>query len=160
MIQRIQSVYLILVALAGILMYFFPVVSLVPSGAEAEPVIYHLSALKVETLLNGSSSLLMRYWPMVLLNALVIAFAALVVMQYKNRKKQITYTHMLLLLVLAQIVMIIYDVDLLLKVAGGAHMISYNAFSILPLLQILFTRLATSAIKKDEDLVRSADRLR
>ena len=160
MIQRIQTIYLALTAICGLLMYFFPLVSLVPANASAEPVIYHLSALEVNVITNGTSNVLMRLWPVVVLNALTIAFAVFTILQFKSRVKQIRFTHFLLILQLIQIVFIVFDVEKLSTVAGEGHMITFGVFSVLPALQLLFTRLATGAIKKDEALVRSADRLR
>lgn len=160
MIQRIQTVYLLLVALIGGLLYIYPLVSLVPANANAEPVIYHVSALKVEMLTNGTSDLMMRFWPVVVLKALVIAFALLIVFQYRNRRRQMNYTQLLLLLNLAQIVLLVVDVDRLLTITGTNHQVSYSVFAVLPVIQLVLTRLATAAIRKDDELVRSADRLR
>ena len=160
MIQRIQTVYLLLVALIGGLLYVYPLVSLVPANANAEPVVYHVSALKVEMLINGTSDLMMRFWPVVVLNALVIAFALLIVFQYRNRRRQMNYTQLLLLLNLAQIVLLVVDVDRLRSIAGTNHQVSYSVFAVLPVIQLVLTRLAITAIKKDDELVRSADRLR
>jgi hypothetical protein len=160
MIQRIQSVYLLLVALAGVLMFMFPFVSLVPSTQDAYPAIYHMSSLKIEELLNGTSSVFMRLWPMVVLNTVIIAFALFVIFQFKNRKSQITYTHFLLFLLLGEIGLIVYDVNSLNTAVGDGHSISFTVFTLLPVAQLVLTRLATTAIKKDEALVRSADRLR
>lgn len=160
MIQRIQTIYLALIAICGLLMYFFPLVSIVPENAAAEPVIYHLSALTVNVLNNGISSVLMRPWPVVILNAIVIAFSVYTILQYRNRKNQLRFTLLILLLIMAEIVFMVLDVQRLSKVAGTEHMMTFGIYSVLPLLQLLFSRLATGAIKKDEALVRSADRLR
>lgn len=160
MIQRIQSVYLLLVALAGIFMFIYPFVSLVPNTPDAAPSIYYMSSLKIEVLLNGTSSVFMRLWPMVVLNTVIIAFALFTLIQFKNRKVQITYTYFLLFLLIGELALIVYDVNSLNNAVGAGHSISFTVFTLLPILQILFTRLATSAIKKDEALVRSADRLR
>lgn len=160
MIQRIQSVYLLLVALAGIFMFMYPFVSLVPNTPNADPSIYYMSSLKIEVLLNGTSSVFMRLWPMVILNTVVIAFAIFTLIQFKNRKAQISYTYFLLFLLIGEIALIVYDVNSLNNAVGAGHSISFTVFTLLPILQIVFTRLATSGIKKDEALVRSADRLR
>lgn len=160
MIQRIQSVYLLLVALAGIFMFMYPFVSLVPNTPDADPSIYYISSLKIEVLLNGTSSIFMRLWPMVILNTVIIAFALFTLIQFKNRKAQITYTYFLFFLLIGEIALIVYDMNSLNTAVGAGHSISFTVFTLLPILQIVFTRLATSAIKRDEALVRSADRLR
>ena len=94
------------------------------------------------------------------LNAFPISFAVYTIIQFYSRVKQIRFTHFLLILQLIQILVIVFDVEKLSNVAGQAHMITFGVFSVIPALQLLFTRLATGAIKKDEALVRSADRLR
>lgn len=160
MIQRIQSVYLLLVSIAGALMFIYPFVSLVPDSTGADPAIYFVSSLNIEVLLNGKSAVFMRLWPMVILNMIIITFALFALLQYKKRKTQIIYSHILLFLILGQIALIAFDVNTLNTAVGAGHSISFTVFTLLPLLQILFTRLATSAIKGDEALVRSADRLR
>ncbi len=160
MIQRIQSVYLLLVAIAGIFMFIYPFVSLVPNAPSADPSIYYMSSLKIEVLLNGTSSVFMRLWPMVILNTVIVAFAFFTMIQFKNRKVQISYTYFLLFLLVGEIALIAYDVNSLNNAVGAGHSISFTVFTLLPILQIVFTRLATSSIKKDEALVRSADRLR
>ena len=160
MIQRIQSLYLFLVAVAGIFMFIYPFVSLVPDTTGADPSIYYVSSLKIEVLLNGASSVFMRLWPMVILNTIIVAFALFVIFQFKKRKTQIVYTYFLLFLLMGEIGLIIFDVYTLNNAVGAGHSISYTVFTLFPSLQIVFTRMATSAIKRDEALVRSADRLR
>ena len=160
MIQRLQTVYLALVAIIGMCMYFFPLVSLVPSAAGSLPTIYHISALQVTMLENGTESMLVRYWPTLILTAVIIAFSVVTILQYKKRLQQIKFTHLLMILLIAQVLLLAFDVEQLRGVAGEGYMISYNVFTILPVLQIVFCRLATAGIKKDEALVRSADRLR
>ena len=61
---------------------------------------------------------------------------------------------------MGEIGLIIFDVNTLNNAVGAGHSISYTVFTLFPILQLVFTRLATSAIKSDEALVRSADRLR
>jgi hypothetical protein len=109
---------------------------------------------------NGTESMLVRYWPTLILTAVIIAFSVVTILQYKKRLQQIKFTHLLMILLIAQVLLLAFDVEQLRGVAGEGYMISYNVFTILPVLQIVFCRLATAGIKKDEALVRSADRLR
>lgn len=160
MIQRIQSLYLLLVAFCGLAMYFFTVVSLVPEKVSADNSVYHFNALQVERISNDASELLMRPWPILVLNALLVAGAVYVILLYRNRTSQIRFTHILFLGALAELVLILFDAESLKSSTGMSHMLSFNAWSLLPVLMLLFTRLALAAIKRDEALVRSADRLR
>jgi len=160
MIQRIQSVYLLAVAVAGILMYFFPLVSLVPSSVSSSPVIYHMSVLQVEMLSGGQTSVYIRYWPSLILNAFIIAFSVYVILQYKKRPFQIKCANILMLLLIAELAILAFDVERLKSSAAPDHMTTYNVFTAIPIIQVILARLALSGIKKDEALVRSADRLR
>lgn len=98
--------------------------------------------------------------PTLILTAVIIAFSVVTILQFKKRLQQIKFTHLLMILLIAQVLLLAFDVEQLRGVAGEGYMISYNVFTILPVLQIIFCRLATAGIKKDEALVRSADRLR
>lgn len=160
MIQRIQSVYLLLVAFCGLAMYFFTVVSLVPESVSSDSSVYHFNAMQVERISNGTSEVLMRPWPILVLNTLLVAGAVYVLLQFRNRALQIRLTHVLFLGVLAELVLILFDAESLKSSAGMGHMLSFNVWSTLPVLMLFFTRLALAAIKRDEALVRSADRLR
>lgn len=160
MIQRIQSVYLLLVAIAGALTYFFPIVSLVPSPEAANNAVYHLSALQLVRMAGDTTEIMMRPWTVVVLGVISIALSLFIISQYQKRSFQIRLTHLLMMLLLAEIVFIVYSAESLKNLAGTEHMISFNFFSTLPLVQVILTRLASAAIKRDEALVRSADRLR
>lgn len=160
MIQRIQSVYLLFVAVIGILLYGFPVVSLVPSQAGASPAIYHISALQVESLVNGTSVLYVRYWPTLILNAIIIAFTIFTILQYKKRSFQIKCANGLMLMVLVLLVLFALDIERLRSGAAASHMIAYNVYTALPVIQVILVRMAIGGIRKDEALIRSADRLR
>lgn len=160
MIQRIQSVYLLLVAVSGILMFFFPLVSLVPSATSAAPTVYHLSALKVELLDAGSVSVYVRYWPSLVVNVLVIAFSVFTLLQFRKRPFQIKCANFLLLLIVCELVLLAFNVERLKSSVAPDHITSYNVFSVIPVIQVMLARFAVSAIRKDEALVRSADRLR
>lgn len=160
MIQRIQSIYLLAVAISGILMYFFPLVSLVPSAASASPVIYHLSALQVEILDGGQTSVYVRYWPSLILNAFIVAFSVYTILQFRKRPFQVKCANVLLLLIIAELALMAFDVERLKSSAAPDHMTAYNIFTAIPIIQVILARMAVSGIKKDEALVRSADRLR
>ena len=160
MIQRIQSVYLLLVAVIGVLLYGFPLVSLVPSQAGSSPAIYHLSALQVESLVNGTSVLYVRYWPTLILNALIIAFSVFTILQYKKRSFQLKCANGLMLMILVLLVLLALDIERLRSGAAASHMITFNVYTALPVIQVILVRMAAGGIKKDEALVRSADRLR
>lgn len=160
MIQRIQSVYLGLIALISVSLFFLPVVSLVPVSAGADQAIYHLSYMKAEMWLGGAVSVLVWFWPLVLLNILVALLTVWILLQYRKRRLQLRLSQLLFLLLVVLLVVVVYEVDVIGKTAGAGHRTTFSVFAALPVLQLFLCRLAARAIKKDEALVRSADRLR
>lgn len=160
MIQRIQSLYLGLIALISIVLNFLPVVSLVPSGANGSTALYHLSYLSARQISEGVDSVLVWFWPLFIISIMVAALSLFVLLQYKNRKLQLRLTQLLFLFSLVSLVVLVYEVDTVGKIAGPDYRTTFSVYAALPVLQLLFCRLAARAIRKDEELVRSADRLR
>lgn len=147
MIQRIQSVFLLLVTVIAVLLFFIPVeiyssakevfsYTLLPFGVKegTSPIIYGLFAA----------------------NTGVIVVSILCIFQYKNRKKQLKTSRMLMLLAGMEVGLLfafsIYSKE--------GYEKTYNWTAYLPLAMIVFALLAGIFIKKDEELVRSADRIR
>jgi len=137
MIQRIQSIFLLVVIVCGCCLWVFPFVSY-----------------------EGYPSLLLRN-PMDILpivNYLSILMALLCLFMYKNRKLQIRLCKILMVLnaILFFVMMFftnqLFDHDF----QKGTFLFS----SYLPLAAILFSFMAMRYIKKDEELVRSVDRIR
>ena len=141
MIQRIQSVWLFLAALAafaGFKLAFF-------SGniviADKSKVFQHL---------NATSNI-----GILLLTALIGALALLALFLYKNRRLQLRMS--LAGLMLAIINIILYYLQTQKFVPGEG---SYNITAIVTLLVPIFFLLASRGINNDQKLVKSLDRLR
>ena len=142
MIQRIQSIYLLLVVvLSGGLIF------LLNLWAIGEQEYFALDLFSSESLLDKSVPVLF----------FLSAFVALIsIFSYKNRQKQFALGRLILLINLFLLGVLIY---LSLNLPG--EIISEKGIGMfIPTLAILFTVLANKAIKKDEDLVKSVDRLR
>lgn len=148
MIQRKQSLFLLAVAIIGVILIFIP--------------FQHFNTVdKVFPicLMPGCSPEIVAsniYGPMVL-NILVVLLSVLVIFQYKNRVLQYKLANILILLN----VFIIGLFFLLSFVKEGViGTISYSFGAFLPIIGAIFAFLAAHFIKKDEQLVRSADRIR
>ena len=76
---------------------------------------------------------------------------------FKNRKLQFVVGRIIVLINLFLLVLLIY---LSLTLSGETSVSEKGIGMFLPVLVILLIVLANKAIKKDEDLVKSADRLR
>lgn len=135
MIQRIQTVYLALAFVAtGVLPFVFPV-----WGIEGKPV-YFMENLAYTALFGLST----------VLSLLAIFF-------YNKRQHQFVMGR---LNIISNVILFGLLVYRTLTLSGGASAPEKGIGLILPVVAIVFVALANKAIKRDEELVKSADRLR
>lgn len=141
MIQRIQSVYLVV-------------------GAILVAVFAGWPALRVSTAAAAQA----WYYPTVAGGALfVVALAVGAIFLYKDRKKQqrlVQFVQWATLLVLAVALAGMYLGDRFQQVAAAGENVTLVVGLVLPLLGYIFFSLARRSIRKDIELVRSMDRLR
>ncbi len=136
MIQRIQTIYLIIVALlAGVLPFFVNLWS-DTEGNE----IYAQNEILVSILFYVSGALAL--WTIFL---------------YKKRKNQFVMNRLNMILNLFLLGFFVYRS---LNLSGEASVSEKGIGMLIPVFSIVFLALANRAIKKDEDLVKSVDRLR
>ncbi len=134
MLQRIQTIYLLFVFLIQLAGFIFLPQRLLYSGVSVEVNQSHI--LHISNLLL----IVVPFWN---------------IFQFRNRKRQFVTNRILLLITLG----------VLLNQCIGYFYIDSNEthqllVSIVAILTIIFVSLANKAIKRDEDLIRSADRLR
>lgn len=135
MIQRIQSVYLLLAAVAtGILIFLFPLYMY--EGAEAY-------------ILNDAI-----FTTMAVLSTLISLFS---IFRYKNRKQQVVSGRVNIIVNFCLLGFILY---LYFTEINGQPDAKLGLGTFMPLVAVILISLANRAIMKDEELVRSADRLR
>src|SRR5690242_9930125 len=142
MIQRVQTIYLLLVVLISGLLFLLPAFDLLP----ASPA----DAVATGFLITNNSFLL-------ILNCAIGCIAFVTIFLYKKRKTQIKACNLEMILICVLVGLLFYTADTLSGVNKQVH---YKVGTYLPLLQLVFTFLAMRGIKKDDELVRSADRLR
>ena len=142
MIQRIQSIYLAIVfALSAIL----PLVLNLWDDSKKE--VYALELL-------SDLSIIAKLVPVFfLISALLAMFS---IFKYQNRQLQFVLGRIIILINLFLLGILIY---LSLNIPGEASS-EKGIGMFIPVVAILFAVLANKAIKKDEDLVKSVDRLR
>lgn len=150
MIQRIQTIYLLLVVALGTALMFLPVVQLVTPEDAAVQQMWELTPLSL-TVLNG-------WWGLTLATVLIPALALVDIFLYKKRLLQARLNIFTVMLCLGW-----YGVLAIMIWFAGMNMgtewhIEFAAC--LPLICLVLTMMATRAILKDEALVRAADRIR
>ena len=137
MIQRIQTLYLLLVfVITGVLPFVFP----------------------LWTTTDGKDFLFMQNQLYVILFGLSTTLTLLSVISYKKRQNQFVIGRLNIILNLILLGLFVYHS---LNLSGETPAVSEKGIGMfLPILAIVLLGFANKAIKKDEDLVKSVDRLR
>jgi cytochrome bd-type quinol oxidase subunit 2 len=136
MLQRIQTVYLILVVLLmGALYFWFPTLQ-----NEAGEVVMDRSSL----------------WTMLPIFASIV-LAILAILNFKKRQLQFVINRLNIILNFVLLGVFVYRS---LSVSGETLVSEKGIGVLIPVISIVFLVLANKAIKRDEDLVKSVDRLR
>ncbi|MGX5820216.1 DUF4293 domain-containing protein [Chitinophaga lutea] len=149
MIQRIQSIYLLLAAVAGGFMGSF----------DLWQAKYLRGATPVVDYFRATSSYLVF---ILLMISTILAFVTIFL--YKNRKLQFRLTVLNILLAIAVLILIYVKVQATANTltANGANNLqaTYLFPAFLPVVVIVLLFLAARGIYRDEKLVKSYDRLR
>lgn len=136
MIQRIQSIHLLLASIASLALPF--VFSLygnsdgTASWAKDDPIVLGLFAL------SGILPLI-------------------AIFLYKKRQHQFVLGRLTIILNFFLLGVLVYRSQIL---SGGTAVLEKGIGMVIPLISIVLLALANKAIKRDEDLVKSVDRLR
>lgn len=150
MIQRIQTLYLLLVVILGTLLCFFsPVQFLMPDATE------YISLQAFDK------------WPLAVMSIAVPLLALVTIFLFKRRLLQARLNIMNVILCLGYYAMLALYVAFILKgyelldttTLAGADWY-FNVWAAIPLVNVVLIMMATRRILKDEALVRAADRLR
>ncbi len=137
MIQRIQSVYLILAMLIiAVVPFLFPLWYVEPH------IEYYFMQSQVYSAMFGLGA----------------SLALLSLLTYNKRQQQFVYNRVNILINLILLGLFLYRT---ITVSGDAAQVSEKGIAMfVPIFAIVLLVLANKAIKKDEDLVKSVDRLR
>ncbi len=158
MIQRSQTIYLFLVAIAtGLTTLFDTAYYLID-----ETVIYKYSIYKIVPQ-NGGDIIIPGNWiSQIILITAIIIISFITIIQFKNRKLQLKLGAINYLLLATLIVSTYFSIEnTLLLFENGDELtpLHYVGFY-LPIAAVTFQFLANRGIKKDEELVKSVERLR
>ena len=153
MIQRVQSVYLLLSSLAIYALFIFPFVNTL-DGINSR-------IIKVTGVYEQVNNQTVQTEPFLLLTiatAILGILPIILIFQYKNRKRQATLIYSLVVILIAYSFWISQTVK---SFANTTLEISnYNIGAGLSSVAVLFLILAGKAVMRDEKLVKSVDRLR
>ena len=143
MIQRLQTIYLILASIvSGGLIFVFNLWNTVKEKIFVVDLFY-------------KEAITLKIIPFLFIASAALSITAIFL--FKNRKLQFVFGRIIILINLFLLGLLIY---LSLILSGEISVSEKGIGMFLPVLAILFIVFANKAIKKDEDLVKSVDRLR
>ncbi len=154
MIQRIQSVYLLITAiLTGNLMF------LSMGNIAGKDGIFALKFLGLCDITNpAQATVVFPTWPLAILIVLTTALSLISIFMYKKRLLQLRVCSINTVLLAGLTGLILYTAHSMTNAINGT--LSYTLPAFLPLLGIVLTILAIKAIGRDEMLIKSVDRIR
>lgn len=152
MIQRIQSLFLLLASAASFGIFFSPFARFYSGDIYCE-----FSALRI-TSISSQDITMPNTWMFIALAIVIGLISFITIFLYKNRKLQSNLSKINIFLNIFLILIIFFYADNLSKIINVEA--TYKLGAYLPIVSLLFLILANRFIIKDEKLVRSADRLR
>jgi cytochrome bd-type quinol oxidase subunit 2 len=157
MIQRVQSLFLLVAAVAAIAVLFISIGNIIDVSGTC---LYQYDAfsLKKEGHTVYSTLYIALLWGVSAILSLVTIF------MFKNRQRQVRLNGVNMLVMLAALVMMLYIYPNLIfekkQFITSTSMLEFNRFILISLIPAVSLYLANMFIKKDEKKVRAADRLR
>jgi Domain of unknown function (DUF4293) len=161
MIQRIQTLYLFIASASLACMFFFPIYTFTETQADAtvkEVKLTIQGRFEMEASTNEYVLANPNYAKSLMVLAIGLAFFV-TIFQFNNRVRQLRITRIMIIATFAFIVTLLSSAYNTVNAPGVSNIVTGMAV-IFPSISIVFAALAARAIKKDENLVRSADRLR
>lgn len=152
MIQRKQSLFLLLALILDVICLCMPVGAFVPEGMGVRSEMYNLWIMGGE----GAADLSVWWQFAILLLACPLLIVAL--LAYKKRMAQSRYCIIAMLMHLLWCVAVVVNGYVLNADAYGSFAFQWAA--LLPVVSLVFTFMARKAVLADEALVRAADRIR
>ena len=161
MIQRIQSVFLLIIIIIAAALCGINVLHLVYVEPESKTTEYVLNLFYFNKLENGILIESNLQYGLILLVSIIIGLSAYILMNFKNRIRQMSFTQINLLAIISLIGTFAVKAYLFIPNFSSKKMMLSSMIGITLLLFMLYLNVRVYfLIKKDEDLVRSADRIR
>ena len=149
MIQRIQSLWLLLASATAVLIYFFPVIELTSENAL---YVYEYDSISIA----GIDNLIQSAYIVAGLLGIIAFLSFFAIFLFKNRMLQMRICTLISLLIIFFVGLISYfSITTETNVA-----VTIGLSSILPVIIFIFILMARRAVNKDEKLIRSVDRIR
>ena len=162
MIQRRQTIFMLLSVIVSAVLFFMPLASFDANGNVMKFTIFGIQN-PVESL-----ALSVAYtWPLIVLAVLMTVVPLVTIFLYKKRELQVKLCRLTMLatVIFIGLVFLYYENDIhkvIAAVEGDTYQldVAYFIGMAIPLVNIVLQILAIRGIKKDIELLKSVDRLR
>lgn len=152
MLQRKQTVYMFFALIIMGLIFFFPLLRFIDPDSNTYELIY-LGVVNVE-----KGNYIVKVIPLTILLAVIVLLLLIAIFSFKNRILQMRLSVFSILLMLGSVGLIyFYSRQVHSKIDGE---IFYLYPVIFPVVSAILAFLAFKGVKKDEELVRSYNRIR
>ncbi len=162
MIQRRQTIFMLLSAIISALLFFMPLASF-----NADGNIMQFTIFGIHNPIDSLSLTTAYTWPLVILTFLMTIVPVVTIFLYKKRELQVRLCriNMLATVIFIGLVFLYYENDILKIIAaveGDQYQldVAYFIGMAIPLVNLVLEILAIRGIKKDIELLKSIDRLR
>ena len=152
MIQRIQSIYLLVATILLGFIFIYPLAELLSSDGQL--YIFKFNGLTIE----NEEGLYLLTIPRIILLVITVLISFVSIFLFKKRIIQMRLNSFNIILMIGYLGLNYYYVQNFSKQLNGV--VSYEITTIFPFVAAILTYLAIRAIGKDEALIRSMDRIR
>lgn len=153
MIQRIQTIYLLLSAILSAIFIF------APFAYFETDLHYFFDNFGIHYQENSETKTLINAYPLLILSITAIVLIMTSIFLYKKRKLQIRFSSFALLLEIGSYILIAYYVYYYAD-ANISALVNWQISIVIPMVNTVLIYLAIRGILKDEALIRSLDRIR
>ncbi len=158
MIQRLQTVYLALIIVILVLLCSIEIMhyrTVVPA------LEYKLNLFYFNKFENGALTETHMQFGLITISSIIMGLTAFIIGSYKDRKKQIKFGWINMVAIILLIVAFLVKAVLFIPGFDSSNLMVLSIFGLSIFFFIIYLNLrAIMLIKKDEELVRSADRIR
>lgn len=155
MIQRKQTLFLLLAIIAYAVCLFLPIASVEPKAMGIDTLIYNLGLVS-----DGGIKVSNTLLPLFLDLVVCVALALVTIFKYKNRKAQMALCSITMLFSLLWYIDYVLIYLGIIPVAEVEAAMEVKFAACLPFISIILVAMAKKGINDDEKLVKAADRIR
>ena len=155
MLQRIQSVYLLFASLLIFTLFLFPLTH----NVYVNNISSTIKITGIYQNVNGQENQVTPFTALTMITPIIGLIPLVIIFLYKNRKQQVALCYSAILVIIGYSFWLSQTIK---NATGGLelHTDNIGIGIFLSSISIVMLILAAKSIKKDEKLVRSADRLR